>query len=358
MLDGEDLEKFLPLAVAIPAVAASLILAHVFLGRREKAGGGRFRAQLVLLLLSIVGVVVLILVLPVERETEGALLGFFGLLLSAAIALSSTTLLGNVMAGITQRLVGNFRVGDFIRCGEHFGRVTERGIVHTEIQTEDRDLTTLPNLYLVNNPMTVIRSSGTIISARVSIGYDVQRSRVQELLLDAGKAAELDEPFVRLIELGDFSVTYCVGGMLTDVKRLLSTRTRLRECMLDALHAGSVEIASPWIVSQRQYSAQEQFIPREAAAEPQRVEGGKLEKLAFDKAEMAESLDELRRRRESLVAKKAELGKSMKEHSAREEREAIEAEIARHQAQIERLDRVIEAQGGTLESLDEPDGGS
>ena len=64
----------------------------------------------------------------------------------------------------TLRAVRNFRMGDFIRVAEHFGRVSERGLFHTEIQTENRDLTTLPNLFLVTHPVTTIRTSGTIVS--------------------------------------------------------------------------------------------------------------------------------------------------------------------------------------------------
>ena len=44
-----------------------------------------------------------------------------------------------------------------------FGRVTERGLFHTEIQTEDRDLVTLPNLYLVTNPVKVVRTFLTVL---------------------------------------------------------------------------------------------------------------------------------------------------------------------------------------------------
>ena len=45
--------------------------------------------------------------------------------------------IGNVMAGLMLRAVRNFRTGDFVRVEKHFGRVTERGLLHTEIQTED-----------------------------------------------------------------------------------------------------------------------------------------------------------------------------------------------------------------------------
>lgn len=92
--------------------------------------------------------------------------------------------------------------------GEHFGRVSKRGLFHTEIQTEDRDLITLPNLYLVSHPVTTVRNSGTIISSTVSLGYDVPRGRIEASLLRAAQNAGLQDPFVRIFELGDFSVSY------------------------------------------------------------------------------------------------------------------------------------------------------
>ena len=50
------------------------------------------------------------------------------------------------------RTVRNFRAGDFIRVNDQFGRVTDRGLFHVEIQTADSDLITLPNLYLAAEP--------------------------------------------------------------------------------------------------------------------------------------------------------------------------------------------------------------
>ena len=60
-------------------------------------------------------------------------------------------------------------------------------MLRTEIQTERRNLTTFPNLYLVTNPVRVMRSSGTVISVEVSLGYDVSRHLVEKLLLEAAE---------------------------------------------------------------------------------------------------------------------------------------------------------------------------
>ena len=78
------------------------------------------------------GLVVTILALPIGDAAHGQLLGLLGLLVTGAIALSSTTLLGNALAGIMLRAIRSFRPGDYLRVGEHAGRVSELGILHTD----------------------------------------------------------------------------------------------------------------------------------------------------------------------------------------------------------------------------------
>ena len=201
--------------------------------RPQLTGEGQVAGQVILLVLTALGVIAIVLVMPVAGELKGQLLTLLGLALTLVIALSSTTFAANAMAGFMLRTEKSFRPGDFIRVGDHIGRVTERGLFHTEIQTEDRDLTTLPNMYLVSNPVTVVRSSGTIVSARVSLGYEVARSRVEPLLKTAAERADLEEPFVQVTTLGDYSVTYRVAGFLPQVKHLLTARSRLRKRILD-----------------------------------------------------------------------------------------------------------------------------
>jgi small-conductance mechanosensitive channel len=262
--------KWLPAGLVAAGCAIAIFLAHYWLFRREGAllSEDRLRRQLIIILLCAAAVVAVILALPLSETTRGQLLALLGLLLSAAIALSSTTLIGNAMAGIMLRAVGNFRLGDFVQTGEHFGRVSERGLFHVEIQTEDRDLTTLPNLYLISNPMKVVRSSGTIVSAHVSLGYDVPRAQIEGLLLEAAQTAGLAEPFVQIFELGDFSVTYRAAGLLQEVKELLPARSRLRAAMLDTLHRSGIEIVSPSFMNQRALPPEKVFIPEPAPSVP------------------------------------------------------------------------------------------
>jgi small conductance mechanosensitive channel len=288
--------RWLPFLFALAAAALVLGAARwlLFVRKSGRLGRRTLTRQLAMLALTALALVVLILALPIGDAARGQLFSLIGLVLTGVIALSSTTFVGNAMAGLMLRAVHAFRAGDFLRTREYFGRVAERGLLHTEIQTEDRDLTTLPNLFLVTNPVTVVRYSGTFVSATVSLGYDVPRTQVEEALLDAARAAELEDPFVQILELGDFSVQYRVAGFLREVKLLLSARSRLRASMLDRLHAAGIEIVSPTFMNQRQVPRDRRFIPpkpRGAAAEDE--DHPVPEAIIFDKADQAESRERL-----------------------------------------------------------------
>lgn len=335
-----DLEALLQFFGVFGLVAIVLFIGHRQLTRAEASE--RFGRQLTMVLLTLAGIIAIVLALPVQNvELIQALLGLIGIVLSAVLALSSTTLMGNALGGLMLRGLRNFRTGDFIRCGEHFGRVTERGLVHTEIQTEDSDLTTLPNLFLVSNPLTTVRNSGTIVSATVSLGYDVPRHKIEESLLRAATRSELTAPFVQILDLGDYSVVYRIAGLLKDVKQILSFRSNLRGLMLDELHEAGIEIVSPTFMNQR--TIKHEFIPEEQQAPaPSRPQVRTPEDIVFEKAESAQTIEVLQ---EEIVAldKEIEDYKKLIKAASDEEQERLEKRLAGKQARQENLRHVIEA---------------
>jgi hypothetical protein len=236
-------------------------------------------------------------------------------------------------------------LGDFIQVGEQFGRVTERGLFHIEIQTEDRDLTTLPNLYLVSNPVKVIRYSGTVVSATVSLGYDVSHKEVVSLLTEAAKNADLQDPFVQIMDLGDFSVTYRIAGFLTEVKQLLTVRSNLRAKVLTTLHGADVEIVSPNFVTQRRLREEDRVLPPDASAPAAPDVDQVPEELIFDKAEHAEELERLQVERGKIETRIGELEAQVK--TADEDgRSGLEGEIARLRGRCDEIAAALEAAEG------------
>jgi len=283
------------IVVVLLVIAIRHILAKGFAARTGK----RYQYQLIMLAIYLLSLLVIVIGLPISESLRGQLLSLIGIVLSATIALSSTTFVGNAMAGIMLRTLRNFHVGDFLRVGEFFGRITETGLLHVEIQTEDRDLMTIPNLYVVTNPTKVILSSGTVMTATVSLGYDHSWQEVEPLLIKAALDIDLKEPFVQVLELGDFSITYQINGLLTEVKTLITTRSNLRKAMLDSLHGAGIEIVSPTFMNTRAYLAKEHFIPKPSVmVEPPPATSIAPEKIVFDIAEEAESLEKLREKLE------------------------------------------------------------
>ncbi|MBB6519918.1 mechanosensitive ion channel family protein [Pseudoteredinibacter isoporae] len=296
----------LPLLPLLAVVAiAGLLLFYLSKKGREPSEGARYRSQWMTLLVVLVALCGAIIVLPVSDSLQGNLLTMLGLLLTAIITLSSTTIAANAMAGLMIRSLENFKPGDFIQVNNYFGRVTEQDLFHIEIQTEDRDLLTLPNVYVAANPVKVVHASGTVVTAEVTLGYELDHHAIEKLLKEAAVDAGLEEPFVYVMDLGDFSVCYRVAGFLQNVRQLLSARSKLRKHMLDSLHGAGVEIVSPNFMNQRQVGEQS-FIPQpryraKVSEEPE------PEAIVFDKAERAQSLQELKDDYEELKQELAKL---------------------------------------------------
>jgi small-conductance mechanosensitive channel len=249
----------------------------------------------------------------------------------------------NAMAGIMLQGTQPFRPGDYVRVGDEFGRVTKRSLLHTQIQTETSDFTTLPNLLLVNSPVTVLHREGTIITAELSLGYDLDYREAEPRLLEAADQAGLEEPFVLVQELLDHAVSYRVCGFLPEMKHPLSARSKLRKKVLEVLHDSGIEIASPSFMNQRRLASGDRAIPRrQPAAEPEtpEVEAAPEQKI-FEKAEEAASLEELKLEQESLRQNiKRERGHLKEAPDA--ERAALETVIARLEQREQWLASLIE----------------
>jgi small conductance mechanosensitive channel len=288
----EFITPYLPLLITGFSFGVLLWGTHWILIRRHLDLGSerKITRQLIMMGLTLASIVALALALPVEPSSRNQIIGLIGLVISAIFAFSSGTVFSNIMAGLLLRVTSPFRIGDFIYVREYFGRVTEKGLFDTEIQAENRELIAIPNIYLVSNPISTVRSSGAIVSVSLSLGYDVHHSQVDSLLIKAAEKSGLKEPFVHILELGNYAITYRISGVLSDVKGLLTARSELYRAVLDTLHGNGVEIMSPSFMNQRQLDESERIIPRPTKQQPASTSQA-AEEIVFDKAEQAEKFD-------------------------------------------------------------------
>lgn len=322
---------FWPFLSTLAGMAILLIAAN-WIAQRINIGTASLGYQLFNLFIILFATITAIVALPLTDETQGQVLSLLGVVLTAVIAISSTTFVANAMAGVMLQATRPFRPGDYLRIGEQFGRVTKRSLVHTQIQTEFRDITTLPNLLLVANPITVLHREGTNISAEVSLGYDIPYTRIEELLLKAADDAGLEEPYVMVQELLDHAVVYLVAGFLPEMKHLLTARSRLRKKTLEHLHGNGIEIVSPTFMNQRQLAADRMMIPDEPVlharkTKPAEPEAPAPEEMIFDKAEEAANLENIKQQQEDLKQAIKQLKADLKD-AEESQRPALEREIA------------------------------
>ncbi|MBU2880260.1 MULTISPECIES: mechanosensitive ion channel family protein [Aliiglaciecola] len=303
--------SFIPLLITLLIVFVVLWSAHnILIVKQADAGNEKlFSRQLIMLGLTLVALLATVFALPVSESSRNQIIGLIGLVISGIFAFSSSTIFANLLAGIMLRITKPFHTGDFVQVGSFFGRVVERGLLDTEIQTEVRDLVALPNTFMITNPITVTRTSGTIISTSLSLGYDIHNSTIETMLLQAATNCQLTDPFVHIVELGDFSVTYKISGKLEEVKSLISSRTRLNREVLNILHENDIEIMSPSFMNQRKIPDDVKIIPPKQRVNNENSEST-VDQVIFDKAEEAEQKEVLL---EQLKTQLVELNERLKQ---------------------------------------------
>lgn len=306
-----------------------------------------------LIFIGILGVCIILVIvsLPIDEKMRAQLLSLIGIFVTAAVALSSTTFLGNLMAGFMLRSIQSFFPGDFIEVRDIFGRVSEYGFLHTEIQTEDSNLTTLPNLFLVTNPLKVYRTSGTVISADISLGYDVRKEKVIEKLTESAESIGLESVFVHVRNLGDFSITYRVSGFLKDVKSIVSVRSKLRLSMVTKLHEADIEIVSPTFMNQRVLDPNKKFMAKSYFDKAEEVESN-TDELIFEKAEKLETLEEIKEKRTEFETQLKELKSQHSKSKDENETKELETKINRYERAVERLTSIIDERTQQLKEAD------
>lgn len=250
----------------------------------------------------LLGVVIFIFALPISVELQGQIFGLFGIVVSAGIALSSTTLLGNLLAGVMNNSEGRFKSGDLIEVENFQGRVTKKSFFYTEIQLEDSNFITIPNLLLATKPIKNTRKSDTIISTTVSLGYDVSRELIEDVLKKAAIHAKLKNPYVYITKLGDFSVVYKIHGFLEDSDTYFSSFHYLNKSVMDALHRRKIEIVSPTFMNQRQVNDKE-FISQSPQKQTSKQAHSSHENQVFDKAKSFEKIEENKKKLEKKLEK-------------------------------------------------------
>lgn len=314
------LKPLIPMLVTLgTSVLVLWLWNHFFIKRkRNSSDNSKFAYQLVQFVLAVILLISVIIASPLAEGTRNQVLALIGIVISGVIAFSSTVFVTNFMAAVMLRVTKSFRVGDFITVAGYRGKVSEKGLFDTEIQSENRELIAIPNATFLRNPVVVSQSSGSIVYTTLSLGYEVSHSYVRPLMLQAAEQSGLTDPFVHITLLGDFAVTYKVSGLLNDVQLILTSKSRLNQNLLDVLHLAGIEIVSPSVARHIQQNESTRLIPgRFPVHKDEHLV--QAEEIVFDKAIEAKELMAARK----LILRRLDEKKQEKSSDA----EILEAEL-------------------------------
>jgi len=133
---------------------------------------------------------------------------------SAIIGLALQDVLGNVIAGVAMQAERPFKVGDWVRIGDLEGRVIEMNWRATRLATLDDDHVILPNSTVARERIRNYNAPTPVEARhlRVGVEYGVAPSVVKSVLMQAAQGAygvlARPAPKVRLVNYGDFAITY------------------------------------------------------------------------------------------------------------------------------------------------------
>ena len=201
----------------------------------------------------------LVMIWPLLPNSDSEIFQGVSVFIAAIVSLGSTSVVGNIMAGLVMTYMRPFRVGDIIRFGETEGEVIEKTMLVTRIRTRKNEIVTIPNSNMMSSDTSNFSSSaqryGIIVHTKVTIGYDEPWQKIERLLLDAADATDgikkHPKPFVRITALDDFYVEYEINGCTERAKTLTTVYSTLHQNILDHFHGAGVEIMSPHIEAQR-----------------------------------------------------------------------------------------------------------
>jgi small-conductance mechanosensitive channel len=206
--------------------------------------------RLIATLLWLVGFVVAYPYLPgSDSEAFKGVSVFIGLMIS----LGSSSVVNQMMSGLTITYSRSLRVGEFVRVGEVEGTVTNVGALSTKIKTSRGEEVTIPNAVVVSHITTNYSryqdTDGVFFPTSVTIGYDTPWRQVHALLLLAAERTpgvrKQPSPVVRQTALQDFYVQYTLLVSLEHPSRRVSILDRLHASIQDAFNEFDVQIMSP-----------------------------------------------------------------------------------------------------------------
>ncbi|MCP5247144.1 MAG: mechanosensitive ion channel [Candidatus Accumulibacter sp.] len=174
-------------------------------------------------------------------------------MLGFMFTLGSAGIVNQLMSGLVLVYARALSVGDFVEIGDNAGVVSQVGVLSTKIINMRNEEITIPNAVLVGNPIRnfsrLAGERGTLVSTKVTIGYDTPWRQVHAMLIAAAQQTPglrpVPTPFVYQKGLADWYVEYELFAHMDKPLDRIAVLSALHANIQDQFNTYGVQIMSP-----------------------------------------------------------------------------------------------------------------
>jgi len=203
------------------------------------------------ILYAIVGLIIFssLLTLIGAPELTPLITNVFSVLVGVGLSFAAAGAIGNIISGLILMSWKPYKTGDRVDIGGNtYGDVIDFDIIFTKIVTPTKETVYVPNSLVLGNKV-MNYSPRCIVHPRVSIGYNVDRRVVEDLLIRAASATDglLNEPkpAVYVIELARNYIEYELRAYTDQPNRLVEVYSNVQKNILDIFNEARIDLMIP-----------------------------------------------------------------------------------------------------------------
>lgn len=210
-----------------------------------------------------------ILIFPYLPNSDSQIFQGVSVFAGIMLSLGSTSVIGNLVAGLVITYMRPFKLGDRIKLGEFTGDVLEKTALVTRIKTPKNEVITIPNSNIMSaqtvNYTQSAKEHGLILYLTIGAGYHVPWQKVHEMLYEVANRTEhvlkRQKPFILQDQFRDFYVDYQLNVYIKEAKLSAKVYSDLRQHAQDVFAENNIEMVAPHYSINRVVDGEDSTVP-------------------------------------------------------------------------------------------------
>ncbi|MDR0568867.1 MAG: mechanosensitive ion channel family protein [Spirochaetaceae bacterium] len=194
-----------------------------------------------------------IVIYPYLPGSDSEVFKGVSVLMGILFSMGSSSIIGNLVAGIVLTYMRPFKLGDRIKIGDTVGFVVERSATITRLRTHKNEYITFPNSAILGSNITNYHTAaesdtdrGLILYTTITFGYSTPWQTVHAILIESALKAKYVEPdpmpFVLQTKLDDFYAHYEINVYTKAVDKVPAVFSELYKSIQNGFHEAGLDM--------------------------------------------------------------------------------------------------------------------